>query len=173
MEPYQGKNASNAFIRYEYFFLLQEFVAFVSPHPNDCFTSPEAKDYPTTQKAVVNGIIQSKLNNDTSGYRICAMDNRYTAIPLFLDLRNNHNILAVGTIRKNRKGWDKDLMDLSKKSDRGSYLLKYDKSNGILAGQWNDSKVVAFISTLCEYDIVAVKRRIKRERLDFHVPRAL
>ena len=101
------------------------------------------------------------------------MDNRYTAIPLFLDLRHNHNILAVGTIRANRKYWSKEIMNLSKKSDRGSYLMKYDKINGILAGQWNDSKVVSFISTLGEYDIVKVKRRIKKDRIEFDVPEPL
>ena len=51
--------------------------------------------------------------------------------------------------------------------------MKYDTCNGILAGQWSDSKVVAFISTLCEYDVVQVKRRIKRNKVDFDVPRAL
>ena len=90
-------------------------VAYVSCHPNNYFTRDVAQNYPTTQKAVVQAIVDSKLDNDTSRYRVRAMDNRYTAIPLFIDLRNNHKILAVGTIRKNRKYWDKDLMDLSKK----------------------------------------------------------
>ena len=101
------------------------------------------------------------------------MDNRYSAIPLFLDLRIKHNILAVGTIRVNRKYWSKEIMNLSKKSDRGSYLMKYDKDNEILAGQWNDNKVVPFISTLCEYNIVKVKRRVKREKIEFDVPEPL
>ena len=67
------------------------------------------------------------------------MDNRYSAIPLFLDLRNNHDILAVGTIHANRKYWSKDIMNLSHKSDGGRYLMKYEKVNKILAGQWNDN----------------------------------
>ena len=134
---------------------------------------PEAQEYPTTQKAVVQAIIDSKLSNSSHGCRIVAMDNRYSAIPLFLDLRTKHNILAVGTIRGNRKYWNKEIMNLSKKSKRGSYLVKYDRDNEILAGQWNDNKVVPFISTLGEYDIVKVKRRVKKKKIEFDVPEPL
>ena len=52
-------------------------------------------------------------------------------------------------------------MNLDKKSDRGSFLLRYDKVNQLLAGQWNDNKIVSFLTTLPEFDDVPVRRRKK------------
>ena len=51
--------------------------------------------------------------------------------------------------------------------------MKFDKVNGILAGQWKDSKVVSFISTLNVYDITDVRRRIGCRIVTFKVPTAL
>ena len=76
------------------------------------------------------------------------MDNRYTAPELFILLREKYQILACGAIWSNRKRWDCSIMNLSKKTERGSSLVKYDTVNRILFGQWNENKVVSFISTL-------------------------
>ena len=147
--PYEGKNATNNFI------------------------SQEAREYATTQKAVINSIIDSELSNDSLGARILACDNRYTAFPLFMDLRNNHDIYAVGTIRKNRKGWDEEIMNLKKSSERGSSKITYDKYNHILCFQWNDNKVVSGISTLPEYGYDKVKRRVGKDIKEFKLPGSL
>ena len=88
--PYEGKNAKNNFIR------------------------RQARRYATTQKAVINFVIDSRIANDSRGARILACDNRYTSLPLFVDLRDKYDVFAVGTIRKNRKGWDQEVMNLFK-----------------------------------------------------------
>ena len=67
----------------------------------------------------------------------------------------------VGTMRKNRIGWDKEKMNLDKQSERGSSLLRYDKVNQLRAGQWHDNKIVSFLTTLPEFDQIPVQRRKK------------
>ena len=59
---------------------------------------------PTTQKAVVNAIIQSNLGNDPDGIRGLFIDSRYTAPQLLIVLREHHDILVAGTTRKNKIG---------------------------------------------------------------------
>ncbi len=76
------------------------------------------------------------------------MDNRYSAPELFVMLKLKYKILACGTIRTNRKGWDSDVMCLKKRGVRGESLTKYDPVNEILFGQWRNNKIVSFVSTL-------------------------
>lgn len=149
LEPYQGKNANNV------------------------MTMDQAKHFPTTQKAIVNAVLGSKINNSSDGRRGIACDNRYSSPQLFVYLRDIHKIHAVGTIRKSRKGWDQEIMNLPKAGDRGESLVRFDRVNGLLAGQWRDSKVVAFISTFYEYDKTQVRRRVGRQRDYVPVPQAL
>ena len=118
----------------------------------------EAWHLPTTQKAVVNAVVSSGINNDPDGMREIYMDNRYTAPELFVLLREKYQILACGTIRSNRKGWDSNIMNLKKSSPCGTSLVKYNPTNKILFGQWNDNKVVSFISTLGISGSVTVAR---------------
>jgi hypothetical protein len=146
---YQGKNASNAHI------------------------VEEAWGLPTTQKAVVNAVISSGINNDPNGMREIYMDNRYTAPELFVILREKYQILACSTIRPNRKGWDAKIMNLTKSTPRGTSLERYDPMNKILFGQWNDNKVVSYISTLGVSGKVSVKRRIGANKVDFQIEEAL
>ena len=136
LDVYQGKNATNAHI------------------------AEEAWTLPTTQKAVVNAIVSSGISTDPDGMREIYMDNRYSAPELFVMLREKYQILAFGTVRSNRKGWDGSIMNLSKRDERGSSLVKYDPVNRILFGQWNDNKVVSFISTLGISGSVNVSRRV-------------
>ena len=77
LDVYQGKNANNAHI------------------------VEEAWSLPTTQKAVVNAIVMSGLSNDPFGKRKLYKDNRYTALELFVLLRDKYQILLCGTIRNN------------------------------------------------------------------------
>jgi hypothetical protein len=149
IDVYQGKNATNAHI------------------------AEEAWSLPTTQKAVVNAVISSGIDNDPEGMREIYMDNRYTSPDLFVLLREKYKILACGTIRTNRKGWDPSIMNLSKSSPRGTSLTKYDPINKVLFGQWNDNKVVSFISTLGVSGLVTVQRRVGRDKVDFQIEEAL
>ena len=82
--------------------------------------------------------------------RHLSCDNRYACPELAMAAREKFNCHASGTARKIRKGWDKDLMNLDTKSDRGTCKPAYDKENEILIGQWNDDKVVNFHSSVNE-----------------------
>lgn len=64
-------------------------------------------------------------------------------------------------------------MNLSKSSPRGTSLTKYDPINKVLFGQWNDNKVVSFISTLGVSGLVTVQRRVGRDKVDFQIEEAL
>ena len=77
---------------------------------------PDVQHMPTTQKAVANAIICSGINNDPCGHREVFTDNRYSSIELAIWLRENCKILTAGTIRKNRKGMDKDQFTMTKKN---------------------------------------------------------
>ncbi len=64
----------------------------------------EITKLPSTQKAVVNSIIQSKIGKDPNGVRRLFMDNRYTSASLFVLPREKFDILCAGTTRMNRVG---------------------------------------------------------------------
>ncbi len=77
MNVYQGKNSENVFIPREIWDLL------------------------TTQKVVVNSIIETQLGNDPNGYQALYMDNRYSKKELFVKLKQKYKVLACGTIETN------------------------------------------------------------------------
>ena len=119
LDVYQGKNATNAFI------------------------GAEAHNLPTTQKAVVNAIVLSGITNEPNGMREIYIDNRYSAPTLFILLREKYSILACGTVRSNQTGWNSQILNLPKTSQRGTSLVKFDPVNKVLFGHWNDNKVVS------------------------------
>ncbi len=65
---------------------------------------------PTTQKAVVNSIIAKQLGDNPYGYCKLYTENRYSAPEIFVMLKLKYKILAYGTIRPNKKGWNSDIM---------------------------------------------------------------
>jgi hypothetical protein len=132
---YQGKNAENIGIP-------EEIVKLRS-----------------TQKAVVNAIIQRKLGKEPNGIHRLFIDNRYTSACLFVLLLEKFDILCAGMIRSNRVGWPKEKMTLSKSAPRGPTMRTYDKQNKILCIQWMDNKVVSLTSSLEISGDVPVKRR--------------
>ncbi len=69
---------------------------------------------PTTQKAVVNAIVSTGIYTDPNGFCELYMDNFYSAVELFFMLKTRYKILACGTVRANRRGWDMNVMNLSK-----------------------------------------------------------
>jgi hypothetical protein len=149
LDVYQGKNSTNVFI------------------------AEEAHNLPTTQKAVVNAIVLSGIANEPDGMREMYMDNRYSAPTLFVLLREKYNILACGTVQSNRKGWNVQIMNLPKSSQRGTSLVKFDPINKVLFGQWNDNKVVSFISTLGLFGMSTIQRRVGVNKVYFQIPEAL
>jgi hypothetical protein len=81
VDIYQGRNASNIDI--------DDTIATV----------------PTTQKAVLNAMIQMGLEEDISnGARSIALDNRYQCPELAHCLRERFYMYSYGTCRSNRKG---------------------------------------------------------------------
>jgi hypothetical protein len=135
--------------------------------------NPQLHDFPTTQKAVANACFERNLHQETQGFRHIAADNWYSYPQLCVTLQEQFNCYLTGTCRGNRKGWDKDIMNLSKKDDRGKIVMAYDMTNGVLIGQWNDNKVVGFCSSLNEGGMGTAKRRVGSERLDYPCPLAL
>jgi hypothetical protein len=101
------------------------------------------------------------------------MDNRYSAPELFVMLQEQYQIVACGTIRSNRKGWDGTIMNLPKNAERGSSLVKYDPVNRVLFGQWNDNKVGSFILTLGISGSDTVSRRVGPQTVELPIEIAL
>ena len=60
------------------------------------------RDLPTTQKAVVNVILKSGINNDINECRYICMDNRYAAPQLLSITVTTGNLRGVGTCKANR-----------------------------------------------------------------------
>ena len=52
-------------------------------------------------------------------------------------------------------------------------MLKYDLTNKILFGQWNDNKVVSFISGLGVFRLTTIQRRVGADKIDYDIPVAL
>ena len=51
--------------------------------------------------------------------------------------------------------------------------MKFDPDKKVLFGQWNDNKVVSFISTLGVSGLVTIQRRVGRDKVDFQIEEAL
>lgn len=75
--------------------------------------------------------------------RVLITDNYYTCVPLALSLlqKNTH---LLGTLRKNRKGLPKDV--INKKIAKGEVIGKQN-SKGVVVGKWKDKREVYFLST--------------------------
>ena len=137
IDVYQGKNAGN-----------------INIHES-------VKHLPTTQKAMANALIAAMVTNDPNVYRAVFSDNRYSSFELSVYMREKLKILTAGTIRKNRKGFDKELFNMTtKNSVRGDSGLYYDEINNVALAQWHDNKIVNVVSTLGVSGKVDVKRRV-------------
>ncbi len=82
----------------------------------------EIKSLLMMQRVVVNSIIESDMWHDPSGYRVVHTDGSYTCPELGILLRY-FSILLNGTVQPPWKGWDSDLMNLSKKKREGNVTL--------------------------------------------------
>lgn len=108
IDCYRGKNAGNVFV------------------------DEELWEMTTTQKAVLNAVIQAKLSRDPDGQCEIYLDNQYTLIPLFIILREKHDIRACGTVCSNQKGCDTTMMNLQENAQQGTTILKYAKIKSFL-----------------------------------------
>ena len=147
LDVYQGKNTSNAYIR------------------------PEAKQLPTTMKAVVNACYALGIHKLTDGYRHLSMDNRYAAPKLAVILRDRLRLFSTGTCRANRIGWNRTKLNLKRtKTNRGNCILFHDPVNGLIFGQWVDSKTVNFVSSYEDSGSGIVLRQVGSQKVEFVCP---
>ena len=88
------------------------------------------------------------------------MDNRYASCELAVILREKCGILMAGTMKSNRKGFDKELFTMTKSnSNRGEYKFYYDRHNKKALVQWHDNRIVNIVSSL-GLGKVEIKRRV-------------
>ena len=132
----------------------------------------------TTQKAVMNAVYSLDLHKDESAdARHIAMDNRYQCPELAVMLcEHAGGICSMGTIRSNRKGWDKEKLTLGvkgRKPARGTYTLFADVTNKFLSIQWMDSKVVSLVTTTNITSIGSVKQQVGANSLEVTCPDAI
>lgn len=71
----------------------------------------------------------SGIANEPNGMREMYMDTHYFALSLFVLLHEKYKILACGTVRTNRTGWNAQILILPKSSQRGTSLVKFDPIN--------------------------------------------
>ena len=64
-------------------------------------------------------------------------------------------------------------MNLSKSSSRGTSLEKCDPVNKVLFGQWNDNKVISFISTPGVSGLVTIQHHVGANLIDLMIEKAL
>ena len=115
LDVYQGKNVHNVGVR------------------------PEIRGLQTTQKAVMNAVLWTRMHLCTDGARIIAMDNRYMCPELGTLLRKKYGILLAGTVRRNRRGWpDSELQKLKTLAERGNSRMMVDKKNKVQCIQWKE-----------------------------------
>ena len=107
----------------------------------------------------MNAVMQCNLHLETGKPRHLALDNRYQCAQLAVGLRERCNMMSTGTVWSNRKGWDRDQMDLKKNMPRGTSKTLVDDANRLVATQWVDSKVVNCITTLPDLGDDEVQRR--------------
>ena len=78
--------------------------AYQGKNMNNCNIKEEAWHLSTTQKTVVNAILQSRIENDPDGMRELYMDNHYEAALLADLLHEKYKVLTCGRLRTGRKG---------------------------------------------------------------------
>ena len=149
LDVYQGKNESNIGI------------------------SSQLVDLPTTQKAVANACYRLGFHHENQGMRHLSIDNRYQCPQLAVLLRERFNCYSTGTCRAKRIGFPTEMLeDCSgrNKKERGFSQMFYDKENRLIVGQWLDSKMVKFVSTLNNSKIIQVERQVGSSKKTISCP---
>jgi len=115
----------------------------------------------------------SGIANEPNGMREMYMDYRYSAPTLFVLLREKYSILACSAVQSNCTGCNSQILNLPKSSQRGMALMKFDPVNKVLFGQWNNNKVVPFISMLGVLGVSTIQRRVGANKVDLQIPEAM
>ncbi len=101
------------------------------------------------------------------------MNTCYSAPELLIMLKTKYKILECGTVRTNRRGWDKNVMNLSKTVARGKSKKFYNPINGILFDQWKVNNLVSFISSLPVVGNGTTTQQCGSKKVPFSCPKAL
>ena len=133
----------------------------------------EVHGVPTTQKVVLNAVLQTKMHECVDGARHITLDNRYQCPQLATLMLKRYDIDSTGTSRLARKGWDKSIFNLKKSRPKGTLKMAVDEDNGILCLQWVDSKVVQVISTKINTQIGEVLRQQGSKKEAIPCPEAI
>jgi Transposase IS4 len=110
------------------------------------------------------------MHTETHGARHIALDSRYQCPELAFLLRQKFKIYSTGTCRQNRKGWDKNIMNLGKNEERGTYKFSVDCNNKVICCQWVDSKVVNVVSSILSMEITQIYQQVGSKRSAFACP---
>ena len=98
-------------------------------------------------------------------------DNLYTSVPLSQYLLDN-GIYSCGTLRANRKYMPSDVRKPCRKLTRGELIMYQDLTTpNMTVCAWQDTKLVRFLSTLSQPDIVVnTPRRVGRNYMNVPIP---
>ncbi len=130
------------------------------------------RQLPTTQKAVVNAVLELNIHNDVHGARHIALDNRYQCPQLATLLRQRYKVYSTGTVRSNRKGWSEANLSVPKKAPRGTYQMAIDPETHIMCMQWNDSAQVNLCTSVLDNSMGTVKRQVGPDKVTVPCPTA-
>ena len=111
---------------------------------------------PITQKVVGNDVVKSTLANEKYGSRHFCVDNRHAAPQLFLIMLTNYNFRASGTGKANRVGYDSENLQVSKSSDRGTFICKDNKRLGMVTSRWKGNKTLQTVRIVMKGGILQV-----------------
>ncbi|VVC41497.1 PiggyBac transposable element-derived protein [Cinara cedri] len=96
-----------------------------------------------------SGIVKGLIASISKTGRKITMDNWYTSIPLTIDLLENHKLIIVGTIRKNKREIPKCFLD-TKKREVNSTIFGYGKNIILLSYVPRKNKNVMLVSIMHE-----------------------
>lgn len=99
-------------------------------------------------------------NIQGQGYHIY-MDNFYTSPDLLCNLYNNKQTYACGTVRMNRRGLPKEIMNKCPDGIVNRGDMTFRQKGPLVAVVWKDKKIVSALSTIHDESSVEVQRLTK------------
>ena len=113
-------------------YFIYHLDVYQGKNPNNIDIHPDVRNLPTTQKAVANAILKSKISNDKDGSRRVYFDNRYAAPILLALMEKLWNLCSCATCKANRVGFDLEGLELPKDADCGDFVHLVDRRLGMV-----------------------------------------
>ena len=129
----------------------------------------------STPEVGLGGSVVTRLTRDLVGQHYSVyMDNFFTSIPLFRNLLAD-NIYATGTMRRDRKGFPEDLVDVARRGlpSRGDSVSR--QSEGLVVTVWQDTKPVTVLTTQHRPSATTtvVRKKIDGSKINVQCPQAI